>query len=74
MTTIWIIRLYYIALCLGFICLGYLMIAIGGPDTGTSGAILTGYVAGSALIRFGVGLAWFGILVEFLRKTWMFWW
>ncbi len=49
------------------------MIAIGGADTGTSGAILTGYVAGGALIRLGVRLALIGILVEFFRKTWMFW-
>lgn len=49
------------------------MIAIGGPDTGTSGAILTGWAAGSALIRLGVGLALIGILVEFFRQTWMFW-
>lgn len=71
MTTIWIIRLYYLALCLGFVCLGYLMILIGGPDTGTSTAILTGYVAGSALVDVGVGLAFIGVVVELLRKGWM---
>ncbi len=60
----WMIRLYFLALCLGFVGAGYLLIAIGGPDHGISGAILTGYVAGHALIKFGVGLALLGSAIQ----------
>ncbi|WP_139210497.1 hypothetical protein [Phyllobacterium sp. OV277] len=60
----WMIRLYFLALCLGFVGFGYLLITIGGPDHGVSGAILTGYVAGHALIKFGVGLALLGSAIQ----------
>lgn len=60
----WMIRLYFLALCFGLVGFGCLLIAIGGPDHGASGAILTGYVAGHMLIKFGVGLALLGSAIQ----------
>jgi hypothetical protein len=61
---VWMIRLYFLTFCLGLVGFGYLLIAISGPDHGTSGAILTGYVAGHALISYGTWLALMGSAVQ----------
>lgn len=71
----WTHRLYYLGFCLGIVAFGYLLIVLGGPDTGTSGAILTGFVAGYAIIKFGIGLAVVGAIFEitFRILPWLGW-
>ncbi|MBA8882038.1 hypothetical protein FHW16_005786 [Phyllobacterium myrsinacearum] len=75
LTVTWITRLCFVGVCLFLVCLGYLLILVGGPDTGTSGAILTGFVAGHAIVKFSVGLAVIGAILEIVFRIgpWLTW-
>ncbi|MET3648628.1 hypothetical protein [Phyllobacterium ifriqiyense] len=73
LTITWTTRLCFLAVCFGIACVGYLLIAIGGPDNGTSGAILTGFVAGNALVKSGIALAIMGLVLEIIFRIGHWW-